>query len=79
MPDPLLSRVLELGEQNAAELKRLTARVGTTLSVSTVVSLVFIYIQSSILISSSSARTFVPTGCRIKINIFVIAHSTTPT
>ena len=35
-PDPLLSRVLELGEQNAAELKRLAARVATSSSVSTV-------------------------------------------
>jgi len=35
-PDPLLNRVLELGEQNAAELKRSTARVATSSSVSTV-------------------------------------------
>ena len=44
----------------------------------TVVSLVF-NIQNSISISSSSARTFVSTGWRIKINIFVLTHSKTLT
>jgi len=43
-----------------------------------VVSLVF-NIQNSISISSSSARTFVSTGWRIKINIFVLTHSKTLT
>ena len=51
--------------------------VGTE-KMDTVKSLVF-DIQNSISISSSSARTFVSTGWRIKINIFVFTHSTTPT
>ena len=38
-----------------------------------------IYIQNSISISSSSARTFVSTGWRIKIYAFVLTHSRTLT
>jgi len=39
----------------------------------------YLYIQNSTSISSRSARTFVYTGWRIKINIFVLTHSTTLT
>ena len=56
----------------------LRARGIRRIEVSRVLSLVF-DIQNSISISSTSARTFVSTGWRIKIYVFVFTHSRTLT